>query len=372
MWQIHTGGDSYSYRITIADSVFWSRKTTPPYEYAQLESTDYDRDDLVLVGDSDTTRNPTEGWDLGDEDEAGTGGPIRWGLNKLTNIETGKYIYLDHRDDSVLVFGVPGSNYGIDITILYDGSKGEDPFYARWQNPVRDWVSFRNGDTVEVWLLKDPSRTLPRVMRRWQPTDPTNLAITTENNHPKLTWNRSVPTADAKYNVERSIYEQGPFSVVNLDPLTNNYWVDGDIWTNMSPQRTYYYRVQALSGDELQISPGFSNIASMDGKLVPQKRSPNTFSDATAELSLTSFPNPFNPSAIIRFGLEQETDVHLSVFDMLGREVRTIISGRLDRGTHSFVFDASSLSSGTYYCRLTKDNGGTSLSAEVQRILLVR
>ncbi len=72
-----------------------------------------------------------------------------------------------------------------------------------------------------------------------------------------------------------------------------------------------------------------------------------------AEFSLTqNFPNPFNPSTTISFDLPTRSFVSMKVFDLLGREVTTIFAGELSAGTYSETWDASSMSSGVYFCRL--------------------
>ncbi|MBK6765547.1 MAG: T9SS type A sorting domain-containing protein [bacterium] len=64
------------------------------------------------------------------------------------------------------------------------------------------------------------------------------------------------------------------------------------------------------------------------------------------------YPNPFNNTANIRFDLPREVTGRLVVFDMLGREVNEIFSGRLGAGTHSMQFNGANLSSGTYFVQL--------------------
>ncbi|WP_340105680.1 T9SS type A sorting domain-containing protein [Rhodohalobacter sp. 8-1] len=66
-----------------------------------------------------------------------------------------------------------------------------------------------------------------------------------------------------------------------------------------------------------------------------------------------NYPNPFNPSTTIEFTLGQGGATTLKVYDISGREVASILSGRqLNAGSHSYTFDASSLSSGIYFYRL--------------------
>lgn len=65
-----------------------------------------------------------------------------------------------------------------------------------------------------------------------------------------------------------------------------------------------------------------------------------------------NFPNPFNPTTIIRYQLNEALDVQLDVFDMLGRKVATLVNGRVSAGSHEAQFDASNLSTGMYIYRL--------------------
>lgn len=73
-----------------------------------------------------------------------------------------------------------------------------------------------------------------------------------------------------------------------------------------------------------------------------------------AEFQLSqNYPNPFNPSTTIRFSLPRREHVTLRVFDVLGREVATLLDDELSSGEHSVVFNSKNLSSGVYFYRLT-------------------
>jgi hypothetical protein len=67
---------------------------------------------------------------------------------------------------------------------------------------------------------------------------------------------------------------------------------------------------------------------------------------------LQNFPNPFNPRTVIRFSIQNTTWVQLVVYDLLGREVSTLVNGRMPAGVHSVQFDGSGLASGVYVYRL--------------------
>lgn len=84
---------------------------------------------------------------------------------------------------------------------------------------------------------------------------------------------------------------------------------------------------------------------------------------------LQNFPNPFNASTVIGFtvGGEQTTHVRLTVCDMLGREVMTLVDEERMPGTHRVSFDASHLASGMYLYRF---HGGTTVLS--RKLVLVR
>jgi hypothetical protein len=69
-----------------------------------------------------------------------------------------------------------------------------------------------------------------------------------------------------------------------------------------------------------------------------------------------NYPNPFNPSTIISYQLPMNSHVVLKVYDILGREVMTLVSEREQAGTHSAKFDGASLPSGVYFYRLQAGN----------------
>jgi hypothetical protein len=65
-----------------------------------------------------------------------------------------------------------------------------------------------------------------------------------------------------------------------------------------------------------------------------------------------NYPNPFNPSTEIRFHLEKISMTSLRVYDILGREVVTLIESRLGPGTYSTKWNANGFASGMYLLRL--------------------
>jgi hypothetical protein len=66
-----------------------------------------------------------------------------------------------------------------------------------------------------------------------------------------------------------------------------------------------------------------------------------------------NFPNPFNPSTVLRYTVDQRRHIRLSVHDVLGRELRVLADGMMDAGQQQVVFNAAGLPGGMYLARLS-------------------
>ncbi|MCB0720901.1 MAG: T9SS type A sorting domain-containing protein [Ignavibacteriae bacterium] len=80
-----------------------------------------------------------------------------------------------------------------------------------------------------------------------------------------------------------------------------------------------------------------------------------------------NYPNPFNPSTTISFDIPLNGFVTLKVYDILGKEVKTLVNKSLTAGSYDFSFDASELNSGIYFYTLR-----TGDFAETKKMLLIK
>jgi len=65
-----------------------------------------------------------------------------------------------------------------------------------------------------------------------------------------------------------------------------------------------------------------------------------------------NYPNPFNASTTIAFELDQSSDVTISVYDLLGRQITSLANGEYSAGSHSVTWNADDITSGIYFYRL--------------------
>jgi hypothetical protein len=85
------------------------------------------------------------------------------------------------------------------------------------------------------------------------------------------------------------------------------------------------------------------------------------------EVTLTSYPNPVQRQATIEYTLPEQTDVRVSLYDVLGRRVATLEEGSRQAGRHQIQLERTGLSSGVYFGQL--EAGGQTLT---QKITVVR
>ena len=94
----------------------------------------------------------------------------------------------------------------------------------------------------------------------------------------------------------------------------------------------------------------------------------NNISEVAENFSLSqNYPNPFNPSTKIKFAVPNSSFVKLAVYDMLGREVSSLVNEQLQPGTYEYEFDAIGLNSGVYFYKISTEG-----FSEVKKMILLK
>lgn len=109
----------------------------------------------------------------------------------------------------------------------------------------------------------------------------------------------------------------------------------GAIWvgSNGTNKRLFYNRMNSVSG------------LSNNNNIVPDKYSLSQ-----------NYPNPFNPVTKIDFAISKNEFVTIKIYDLLGKEIMTLVSENLKSGNYSYSFNASNLTSGVYFYKINAGN----------------
>jgi hypothetical protein len=85
---------------------------------------------------------------------------------------------------------------------------------------------------------------------------------------------------------------------------------------------------------------------------IPTRLENKEFNYLTDFELIQNFPNPFNPITTIKFQIPNSEFVILKIYNILGKEVATLVSKKLNQGNHTYTFDGKNLASGVYYYQL--------------------
>jgi photosystem II stability/assembly factor-like uncharacterized protein len=157
----------------------------------------------------------------------------------------------------------------------------------------------------------------------------------------------------------------GTGTISGIEGSGNDYWYVrgtgifrstdvGATWTQVHTQTAAQNDISLVT-DGNGCMVGWS--AGTTGTISKMTGVPVGISDPTNQIPSTykleqNYPNPFNPTTNITFALPVAGNVELKVYDLLGREVTTLVNTFVNAGTHVIPFDASSLASGVYMYKI--------------------
>jgi len=169
------------------------------------------------------------------------------------------------------------------------------------------------------------------------PVELTSFSAISDGDAVTLNWQTATEINNQGFEIQRS--NDGEFEKIGFVPghgttteIQSYIFIDENVLRG-----EYTYRLKQMDYDG---TTEYSNIVEIE---VAQP----------IEYSLSqNYPNPFNPSTTIAYSLLKDGLVTLKVYDVLGKEVVTVINEVQTAGTKNIIFDASDLSSGVYYYQL--------------------
>ncbi|MGA9291863.1 MAG: T9SS type A sorting domain-containing protein [Ignavibacteriaceae bacterium] len=157
------------------------------------------------------------------------------------------------------------------------------------------------------------------------------------------------------FNIDNHAMKAGKWNILVMDlySLVNSGTVDPSKPAQFVVQ-IYYPNNVTWKGSVLFDSLAFTGIK-RNGQLPPAPLVgvENNDNAVVKEFRLyNNYPNPFNPTTNIKYDLPKETFVTIRVYDILGREVATLVNEKQSSGRYIIKFDASDFASGMYICRI--------------------
>lgn len=177
----------------------------------------------------------------------------------------------------------------------------------------------------------------------------------TDDSVPVLTWSTASETQNAGFHIERRESESRWKAVGFIDGAG----------TTAEPQ-TYQYRDESLPFGADKPSYRLRQVdydgSSTYSSEIIIKRSP-----PSALVLHGAFPNPARSQITLRYEVVKAGPIRVELFNILGKKVRTVLSGKQTSGRHEQVVDVSRLASGAYFLRLTSDG-----DTKVKKLTIVR
>jgi hypothetical protein len=272
------------------------------------------------------------------------------------------YFYIDHRDCNFRVLDT-------DHTLRYDKNNTDKIFLVpdlpKDDDFWNDTVSVSEGGVVNIWNLLDyGSNTISCFL----PT-PTDINVEEYNNKPKITWSHGGhPNGSFSYEVYRLLTtlphpKFGTWYLINT--VTDTFYVDNEICIGEGDAGNAFYKIKAKI-DDLESPYSDYDYIPYGGINKPVVKNTDVMEITEFKLN-TNYPNPFNPSTKISFDIREKTPVELTVYDIQGKKVVTLVNETLEKGNYSIEFNAGNLPSGAYFYRLQTDE-----FTDIKRMLLLK
>ena len=87
---------------------------------------------------------------------------------------------------------------------------------------------------------------------------------------------------------------------------------------------------------------------------------------------LSAYPNPFNPVTNIGFEIPSESLVQISIFNLKGQEVETLVNELTSPGIYALNWNAGNVASGVYFVHFTASSDGVAPISQIQKLILIK
>ncbi len=256
------------------------------------------------------------------------------------------------------------------VTIDLDNDGTDEIVLGGWSSPTKVFVLKQNGDALQTF---DVSDTLINI----QTLNGAAVGDVDADGHPDFVFGtRGSPASVPNNAVLRVEFQGGDISDANnyISSIVDSFLVPEPDGMGGQLDVISIGNVDGDPADEIIYTQGYTrgvaddttaNIAILDLQFTPVSVDKETDLVPDQFYLGQNFPNPFNPSTQIKFGITEAVNVDLRVYDILGSEVSVILNNEfLSAGAYNVKFDASKLASGVYVYKLTA--GSNTISKKMQ------
>lgn len=231
---------------------------------------------------------------------------------------------------------------------------------------VIDAIGLRQGsNTTSVSIIVDGIRISDGWGEAPLPVELTFFSAKSVKGGVALTWQTATEVNNYGFEIQRS---------GNRDQETGNSWdvigfVPGN--GNSNSEKSYSFTDRNVAN----ATKYFYRLKQIDtdGKYDYSKEVEVITAMSESFELVQNYPNPFNPSTVISYHLTQNGNVKLTVFDILGKEIATLVNGKKDAGSHTVNFNASGLQSGIYFYKITvTSENGSLLYSSTNKMSLIK
>ena len=247
-----------------------------------------------------------------------------------------------------------GLNNSFDLAYNDVFSNYSNPWARRWTNDATNNFTMeiiaQNGSVVNSrFYITNPLDG--------KPSKPQNLQVSVNQyDEAVLTWEANIEDdiiSGGKYKIDcADVYGTGEPTGWDYTTTIDAYngstpvttWTDGGSYIYSGP-RWLHYQISAIDNTNKESVP--SDKVKINGK-IPKRSTGEQNNIVNSYELLQNHPNPFNPATTIQYDVKEKGLVSLAVYDLLGREMASLVNENKEEGSYSFSFDAGNLPSGVY------------------------
>jgi len=215
---------------------------------------------------------------------------------------------------------------------------------------------------VEIYNYMCPNDTfcICFTFERMLPVELTAFSALAGDREVRLSWTTASEAENDHWIIERATSANGPWTAIHEEPgqgtvstETHYSYMDRTVQNGA----IYWYRLTDVSmmGARQSHSPISATPGSLSGEI------PREF------VLRQNFPNPFNPTTTFEFALPQAGFATLKIYDLLGREVASVVEGNLEARWYQVTWNAGNLPSGVYLYTLAAPN-----FSDTRKLLLMK